>query len=138
MPDDFTALSRAAANSSFRSVEKPIGRERLMCTGSGTPRSLVKKEWMTGPVSDMPPFKIEINFVNDAYSIVDGYPRQSQQRPTYIKKYGSKSGHTLDIEMSRPISFNVGCCSLPPTMQARIISRTNSGRRGVQVVKLRR
>jgi len=137
MPDDFTALSRTTANSSFWSVEKPIGRERLMCRGSVTPRSLVKNEWMTGPVSDIPPFKIEINLVNDAYSIVDGYPRQSQQRSAYIKKYRSKSGHTFDIEMSRPISFNMGCYSLLPAMQARIISRTNSSRRGVQVVKLR-
>jgi hypothetical protein len=74
------AASSDATNSSFCSVEKPIGRERLMWSGRGAPRSLVRNEltWEASP-GGRPSLKSEINFDNDPYSAVAGYPQSSQQ-----------------------------------------------------------
>lgn len=36
------------------------------------------------------------------------------------------TGHTLDVEMGRPVALNMRSHSFPPSMQARIISRTDS------------
>lgn len=68
-------------NSSFCSVTKPIGRDRLMWRGRGAPRSLVKKEWIfvalllgasSGCIND-------VNFDKASLSEGEGYPELNQQ-----------------------------------------------------------
>jgi hypothetical protein len=79
MPDPLIARSSEVTKSSFCAVAKPIGRERLMCSGSGTPRSLVKKECiLTLSISDRRlASRIDIILVNESYSAVEGYPRSN-------------------------------------------------------------
>jgi hypothetical protein len=81
MPEDLMADSRDATKPSFCSVEKPIGRERLMWSGRGAPRSLVKNELtLEASPGGRPSFKFEISLDNDPCSVVAGYPQSSQQR----------------------------------------------------------
>lgn len=80
--DALMARSRDATKGSFSSVEKPIGLERLIWSGKGAPRSLVKKEFILRLVSfgGEIVFKDEINAVNELYSFVEGYPQLGQPR----------------------------------------------------------
>lgn len=54
------------------------------------------------------------------------------------KKMLKGFGHTLDVEMGWPVALNMRGHSLPPAMQTRIISRTDSCCRCIQVIEFRR
>jgi hypothetical protein len=75
--DALMARSRDTTKGSLSSVEKPMGLERLIWSGRGAPRSLVRKEFILRHVSpgDETVFKDEINAVNEQYSVVEGYPQ---------------------------------------------------------------
>lgn len=44
-PDVATASTSCARKPAFSAVASTNGRDRLMCSGSGAPRSLVRNEW---------------------------------------------------------------------------------------------
>jgi hypothetical protein len=79
MPDPLIARSSEVTKFSFCSVAKPIGRERLMCSGSGAPRSLVKKVCiLTLAFSDRRlASRFDIILVKELYSAVEGYPQSN-------------------------------------------------------------
>jgi len=82
MPDDLMAKPSDVTKSSLCSVAKPIGRERLIWSGRGAPRSLAKNELtLEASPGGSPFFKFDINLDNDSYSVVAGFPRSSQQSP---------------------------------------------------------
>ena len=73
------ALFNEVTKSSFCSVPNPMGRERLMWSGRGAPRSLVRKECSSDGSSSGSPFSFEMILDNNSYSAVAGYPQSGQQ-----------------------------------------------------------
>jgi hypothetical protein len=51
-------------------------------------------------------FKADTNAVNEPCSVVEGYPRLCQLQFQH-RRMDRESRHTLDVEVGRPISFDV-------------------------------
>lgn len=140
IPDDRMVRSRATTKSSFRSVANPMERERLICSGRGAARSLVNRECMSlKPSGGRACPRAVITADSDACSAVDGNPLPCQRRTInhLQKNQGTTPRPTLDIEMGGPIALDMRGHPLTSAMQAGVVSRTNPGGRGVEIVELR-
>jgi hypothetical protein len=65
--------------------------------------------------------------------------RVSGEPIDYLRKnQGTIPRPTLDVEMRGPIALDMRGHPPTPAMQAGVVARTDPGRRGVQIVELRR
>lgn len=51
------AVWREERNASFEAVLNPIGRDKLICSGRGEPRSLVRRDWTFSSPSYWEPYR---------------------------------------------------------------------------------
>ena len=133
-PEVLRASLSASEKTSFFSVTKPIGLDKLIWSGREAPRSLERKEWtlaLSSPLASF--FKSEMIFDKMSCSVDEGYPRSSQRTAFHnmlrlnMFTYGTRIPEmnsiwlTLDVDMSWPVSFNMRCYPLPSSMQCGVV-----------------